>query len=174
MSLLQRLFTRRDPREALIPLYNAVVVAARQPHWYREGQVPDTIDGRFDMIALLLSLTLIRLEDEADQRQNSAWLTEVFVDDMDGQMRQIGFGDMVVGKRIGEMMAALGGRLTVYRAAPDSAELREALQRNLWRGDDVAPQAMAHVAVAVSATVAALVATPTDALIAGRFPDISA
>lgn len=126
-----------DPRQAMIPLYRSIVAEARSPWWYAEGGVPDTLDGRFDMVATVLSLVLIRLEAEGEAgRGPSARLTEVFIDDMDGQLRELGIGDVVVGKHIGKMMSAMGGRLTAYRhEMPDQAGLESALIRNLWRGD---------------------------------------
>src|SRR3546814_7946377 len=92
------------------------------------------LDGRFDMVCLVLSLVLHRIDDDPGQAAAGVQLTELFVADMDGQIRQIGFGDMVVGKQIGRMVGALGGRLGAYRAADGSDELRQALVRNLWRG----------------------------------------
>jgi len=126
-----------DPREAMIPLYDSIVAEARAPFWYAEAGVPDTLDGRFDMVAAILSLVLIRLEAEgAAARTASARLTEVFIDDMDGQLRQLGIGDVVVGKHLGKMMSAMGGRLTAYRESlADAPGLEEALVRNLWRGE---------------------------------------
>ena len=138
MKFLKTLFgIGPDPRAEMIPLYNAVVAEARRPDWYADMGVPDTLDGRFDMIAAILSLVLMRLEAEGEQgRTPSALLTEVFVDDMDGQLREIGVGDVVVGKHVGNMMAAMGGRLASYRECiGDSAALETALARNLWRGE---------------------------------------
>ena len=66
----------------MTPLYSAIVVEARRPDWYRAG-VPDTIDGRFDMVASVLSLVLLRLEREGPEpRSSQTLLTETFVDDM--------------------------------------------------------------------------------------------
>lgn len=138
MNFLKTLFgIGPDPREVLIPLYNSVVTEARDPVWYAEMGVPDTLDGRFDMVAAILSLVIVRAEAEGDAgREPSARLTEVFIDDMDGQLRQLGIGDVVVGKHIGNMIAAMGGRLTAYREAiGQGAALEEALIRNLWRGE---------------------------------------
>ena len=59
MALLSRLFGERKQRARLDPLYAAIVAAGRSPAWYQEGRVPDTIDGRFDMIASLLALVLL-------------------------------------------------------------------------------------------------------------------
>src|SRR3546814_19702007 len=110
MSILRRLFSNDDPRDALRPLYSAIVARGREPHWYAQGGVADTLDGRFDMITAILCLVLLRLEGAPETKQQSVWLTELFVDDMDGQLRQIGIGDMIVGKHIGRVMSALGGR----------------------------------------------------------------
>ena len=96
MGVWHRLFGRGE-RDALAPLYKAVVAEARRPDWYRQGRVPDTLDGRFDMVAAVLSLVLLRLEEEGDAgRAPSAHLTELFVEDMDGQLRERGIGDIAV------------------------------------------------------------------------------
>jgi len=166
MFSLRNLFrSQPDPREARRPLWNAVVATARAPHWYAQGTVPDTLDGRFDMVSLVLALVLHRIDDDPAQARAGVELTELFVTDMDGQMRQIGFGDMVVGKQIGRMVGALGGRLGVYRAADGSEELRAALVRNLWRGNAPDAAGLAHVMAEVAKLRAALAATPVAELI---------
>src|SRR3569832_2215954 len=114
MGFIARLMGRRD--DAALPVYNAIVTRAREPHWYEAG-VPATVDGRFDMIATVLSFVLLRLADDPAAAEPSARLTERFVDDMDGQLRELGIGDIVVGKHIGNMMGMLGGRLGAYRTA---------------------------------------------------------
>lgn len=144
-SLLRRLFGPADPRARMTPLYRAVVEQARLPHWYVEGGVPDTIDGRFDMVVAVLGQALLRLQ-QLDATQEAVWLTELFIEDMDGQLRQQGIGDVVVGKHVGRMMGALGGRLTAYRDALTGQEdLAAALERNLYRGQTPPPAALAHV-----------------------------
>lgn len=170
--MLKKLFGDRDQRSALLPLYRAIVAEARIPFWYREGRVADTLDGRFDMVAGLLSLVLLRLETEGEPgRGASALLTEVFVDDMDGQLRQMGIGDIVVGKHVGKMMAALGGRLTAYREGlADGGDLEAALTRNLYRGQAVEPSAVAAVAGRFRDIAAKLARTSLDALLEGRLP----
>ena len=161
-----------DPRAALIPLYNSVVKEARQPVWYAEMGVPDTLDGRFDMVAAVLALVLMRMEAADDEgRQPAALLTELFVDDMDGQLRQIGIGDVIVGKHIGNMMAAMGGRLGVYRdAIGDGAELERALLRNLWRGEAGAEARPALVAERMQAIAGRLAGASLDSLLANGMP----
>src|SRR3546814_12204929 len=123
-----------NPRVARRPWWQAVVATARAPHWYRGGDVPDTLDGRFDMVCLVLALVLHRIDDDPVQALAGVQLTELFVADMDGQIRQIGFGDMVVGKQIGRMVGALGGRLGAYRAAAGADALRAAPVRTPLRG----------------------------------------
>lgn len=164
-----------DPREALRPLWNAVIAAARQPHWYEGGGAPDTLDGRFDMVSLITALVLHRIDEDPDHAAAGVHLTELFVNDMDGQMRQIGFGDMVVGKQIGRMVGALGGRLGAYRAPDGSPELRAALVRNLWRGQEPPAAALDHVMGEVARLRAALAAMPVAELVAAdRLPGTGA
>jgi len=171
LSILKRLFGDRDERSGLTPLYRAIVERARDPRWYREGMVPDTLDGRFDMVAALLTLVLLRLEAEGERgRGPSALLTELFVDDMDGQLRQMGIGDIVVGKHIGKMMSMLGGRLGAYRDAVTADALDAALVRNLYRGAAPDAAALGHARESLLALREALAATPTATLLAGTLP----
>lgn len=152
------------PAEAL---YAALVVEARRPDWYLAGEVPDSLDGRFDMLALVLALATIRLEGE--DPGFCAALTERFITDMDGTLRQDGVGDQNVGKHIGRMVAAFGGRLGAYRdAGGDDTALAEALRRNLWRGAAVPDAAVAWVVAAARRLAARLAATPHDVLVAGH------
>ena len=170
MSLFDRFFRREDPKICMNPLYHAIVARGRAIHWYVEGAVPDTLDGRFDMVAAILSLVLIRLE-EVEKRHESVWLTELFVDDMEGQLRQIGIGDVVVGKHIGRMMSALGGRLSAYRKALcNDGDLAEALARNLYRGEPVDPKALGDVESRLRAFFDALEQTPVEQLMEGHLP----
>jgi cytochrome b pre-mRNA-processing protein 3 len=172
MSFFKRLFHRpSDPRQSMAPLYAAVVTKGRAVHWYAQGNVPDTLDGRFDMIAAVMSLVLLRL-DSQQRPQESVWLTELFVDDMDAQLRQLGVGDVVVGKHIGRMMSALGGRISAYRAAmlPDG-DLKDALARNLYRGEAVEAPALELVASRLRALATALENHPVERLLAGDLPE---
>ena len=158
-------------RAATLPLYEAIVARARQPHWYQAGAVPDTVDGRFDMVAAILTLVLLRLETAPEGPEPSARLTEQFVADMDGQLREIGIGDIIVGKHIGRMMSMLGGRLGAYRdALAPGGDLDDALVRNVWRGEAPTPAALAHVAGALRGFGAALSATPVATILAGVLP----
>ena len=150
-------------------LYAAIVARARDPVWYRHGGVPDTVDGRFDMVVAILGLVLLRLEGEGADVFSVA-LTERFIADMDGSLRQLGFGDPALGKQVGHMVAALGGRLGVYRDALAGANgLRDALARNLYRGAAVDAAALDWCAARLQAIADELAATPVDTLVAEQW-----
>lgn len=170
MTFFDRLLGRRNVNEAVRPLYNAVVAKAREPHWYVDGGVPDTIDGRFEMIAAMLSLIVERLELDVDRRQQVAWLVELFVDDMEGQLRQIGIGDMVVGKHVGRLIGAFGGRIGAYRQGLKDGRIEEALIRNLYAGETPEPSALGHTAGHLRSMHLALHSTTADMILEGRLP----
>jgi cytochrome b pre-mRNA-processing protein 3 len=160
-----------EKSEEALPLYRAVVRHGRAEHWYVDGAVPDTVDGRFDMIAAVLSLVLLRLERENEAAGPlGAQLTERFVDDMDGQLRQMGIGDIVVGKHIGKMMSMLGGRIGAYREGLAAGDLKPALARNLYRAGVPDDAAQTHVAAALTRFHAALEATDLAAIERGELP----
>ncbi|WP_232493575.1 ubiquinol-cytochrome C chaperone family protein [Novosphingobium kaempferiae] len=147
MSLISRLLGKgTDSRDAVRPLWHRVVEIAREKPWYAECGVADTVPGRFDAVTLVMAVVMLRVErDKAvdDTLINpSVRLTELFVDDMDGQLRQSGVGDLVVGKRMGKLMSVLGGRIGALREglAGDDAALAAALERNvtLVEGADTA------------------------------------
>lgn len=168
-KLFNRLSGRRAVRPPLDALYRAIVAVAREPRWYTAGAVPDTLDGRFDMVAATLSLVLIRLENEAGGAAHSVGLTERFVEDMDGSLREIGVGDLVIGKRVGHMVGALEGRLGAYRAALAGGEpIADALARNLYRGEPPAVEALAWTSDAIVDLKRGIDATPLDRLIVGE------
>lgn len=166
MGLIDKLFGtgRSAAGEAL---YAAIVDAGRQPHWYLEGAVPDSMDGRFDMIATVLALVLLRLEADPASLLASARLTERFIADMDGQLRQSGVGDVGIGKHVGQMMSMLGGRIGAYRDGLAQGDLGPALLRNLYRGVDPGPAALAHTHLHAHALHDRLATLPMAALLAG-------
>jgi cytochrome b pre-mRNA-processing protein 3 len=173
MSLMSRLKAAVRPVPPGDALYRRIVAIARRPEAFMAGAVPDTVDGRFDMVAAVLVLVLLRLEAESEA-QLSADLTERFIADMDGSLREMGIGDQVVGKHVGRMVSALGGRLGAYRAAfadgaPDDA-LAAALARNLYRGEPVAPEALAWQQRHLRDLAARITAVPLARLIDGEIP----
>lgn len=147
MSFFRRLFGRQASNDRPVALYRAIVDHARRPDFYLVGAVPDTVEGRFEMVATMTALVLLRLErDGQAMGEPAARLTELFVDDMDGQLREMGIGDIVVGKHIGKMMALLGGRIAAIRDALAGKEpLGAVLVRNIWRDEAPTADALDHV-----------------------------
>lgn len=168
-AFLQRIFgTAPDPREAARPLWHRVVEIARQPVWFAECGVADTVPGRFDMISTVLSLVVLRMEDVRELQEPSAHLIELFVDDMDGQLREFGINDVVVGKHMGRLMSTLGGRMGAFRdglAAPDGGRLVGAVRRNMTLTDDALAGPLAE---RLRAFAASLAATGDADILAGR------
>ncbi len=168
LHVIRKLFGNQRDQDALVPLYNAAVASAREPHWFVDGQVPDTVDGRFDVLISVLSLVLVRMEQLPGQEQNSVWLTELFIEDMDGQLRQIGVGDHGVGKHVGKIMGALGGRLEAFRDALTSgAPLEPLVLRNIYTEQEPDSAAVQHTVGALNARWAALQSVDAQSLLAG-------
>ena len=162
MSFLARLFganvlgRRPDDRDSVRELWHRTVAIAREKEWYRDCGVADTLGGRFDMITLVLSLVMLRMEREEALITPSARLTELFVEDMDGQLREQGVGDVVVGKHIGKLMGTLGGRLGAYREGLAGGEdiMAEAVRRNVTLIPGTDPLLVAQRARAFAAGLA--------------------
>lgn len=134
MSFLSRLFrTRKDDRAPYRPLWHRIVEIAREKPWYAQYGVADTLAGRFDAITLVLALVLLRMERDPALMEASARLTELFVEDMDGQLRESGVGDPTVGKHMGKLISTLGGRIGALRTAlpGGDAALVPVLERNV-------------------------------------------
>jgi cytochrome b pre-mRNA-processing protein 3 len=130
--IFSRFFAKDKPRPEA--LYAAIVAAARQPRFYAEWGVPDTIDGRFDMIVLHLYLVLDRLRPEHFEFRQA--LSETFFADMDRSIREMGAGDLSVAKKIRRMAEAFSGRVEAYEQARKEghAALEQALTRNVYAG----------------------------------------
>ncbi|MFQ5766128.1 MAG: ubiquinol-cytochrome C chaperone family protein [Rhodospirillales bacterium] len=170
MSLF-RLFSGKSLDEPARSIYVAIVDQARQQGFYLQCGVPDTADGRFDMILLHAFLLLRRLKREPDR---TAELGQAVFDlmfaDMDQNLREMGVGDLSVGKRVKAMAAAFYGRVAAYEAGLDSDDsaLAEALRRNLYRKASPEADEVAAVAAYIRREAAALDATAVERLSAGE------
>ncbi|MEI9993484.1 MAG: ubiquinol-cytochrome C chaperone family protein [Rhizomicrobium sp.] len=149
---------RTSPKARLVrTLYEALSAQARQPAFFRAYGVADTIDGRFDMVALHAWLVLSRLR-AAGQGDLAQALSDAIFIAFDEALRDLGNGDMGMGPRMKKLGNAFNGRLQAYEtAAEDEAALREALLRNVYRGEaghEAAAGAMARYVLAASARLA--------------------
>jgi cytochrome b pre-mRNA-processing protein 3 len=170
VTFWRRLFGGKRETTGIDRLYQEVVAFGRDPAWYAQGGVPDTIDGRFDMIAAVLALVLLRLEAGGDaHRPDTVLLAELFVDDMEGSLRQIGIGDLLVGKHVTRMMGALGGRLGAFRDAA-GADLAEPVRRNIFHEQPPSAAALDFVATRLAQFRARLDAQPLEVLAEGELP----
>lgn len=157
MGLFDSLLGRKAKEQDLTALWHRVVEVAREPQWYATGGLADSVPGRFDAITMVLALVLIRMEQEEGLRHSAARLTERFVADMDGQLRQSGVGDLVVGKHMGKLVSALGGRLDAYRAAlgeTGDEALVAAVERNMTLNENANGAAIAAEMRVLSAVLA--------------------
>lgn len=150
-------------------LYVALSEAARNPFFYETAQVPDSIDGRFDMHVVHVFMALERLKREAESEELRRALLECFFSSLDRSLREMGVGDLGVGKRIRKMADACHGRITRYTADwADTQRRRQALIDNVYRGDAARAEAGIDALMAeLSRFEAVLAALPMGALCAG-------
>ncbi|MCX5577545.1 ubiquinol-cytochrome C chaperone family protein [Kaistia terrae] len=170
--MFRRLFTRNRRNEAIAySLYGAIVAQARQPALYTEFAVPDTLDGRFDMVVLHGFLLFHRLKAEsADDRQVGQDVFDIFLKDMDGTLREMGVGDISVPKKLKKMAEAFFGRIRAYDEAllsGDRAKLVDAIERNVF--PDGAPAGVGgRIAGYMEAAVGTLAAQSLPTIFSGK------
>ena len=150
-GLLGRGKTERSGYE----LYGEAVRIARSPWFYAELGVPDTLDGRFDMVGLHVYLLIRRLSDDPGGKELSQALFDAMFSDMDLNLREMGVSDLAVGKRVKTMWEAFHGRAHAYAEAMTTGPeaLADALARNLWPDErqDAAASRLARVVYAQDA-----------------------
>lgn len=160
--MLRFLFPRlTEPRGAA--LFDAIVAEARLPHWYAAHGVPDTIDGRFSVLATLTALVSIRLEQGgAEAQAATVALTERFVETMDAEHRQLGLGDPTLGKVVRKLVGSLSRRIALWRSTVAGGDWAASA------GESVDGSAAPAVAEELQGVWARLRRTSDEELIAGR------
>jgi cytochrome b pre-mRNA-processing protein 3 len=126
-------------RGTIEAIYGMIVTQAREPLFYRDLAVPDTVNGRFDLLVLHLWMVLRRLRAVAAGAELSQALFDRFCDDMDANLREMGVGDITVPKRMQAFGEAFYGRMAAYdQASTAGAEpLAQALCKNILNGADI-------------------------------------
>lgn len=170
---LQRLFSPRPDKAQAQYLYNALMEQARQPGFYTEFQVPDTLDGRFEMVVLHLFLVLERLKADfstiPETHDISRGLIEIYIADMDRTLREMGVGDTGIKRRIKQMTSAFYGRMDAYAAASDDAAWQETLERNVYGTlEKITKKAVKNMAVYVLASQKTLAKQETSEILAAK------
>jgi len=169
---LFRLFRGTSYEEPSRKLYITLVNQARLPEFYLDCGVPDTVDGRFDMIVLHAFLVFRRLKRAHEETTDLAQaLFDIMFSDMDQNLREMGVGDLGVGKRIKIMAEAFYGRLAVYEtglAGDDDEILTDALRRHLFRKGFPEEVDVANLIRYMRREAATLDALETSQLLAGE------
>ena len=167
---LRKLLGRAPFDIAVRQSYIATVEQARQPYFYEVWSVPDTAIGRFDMVALHCFLVLHRLRGEASAQKFSGAYCETLFDDMDRNLREMGVGDLSVGKKIRKMAEGFFGRAAAYERAlgEGSEHLLDVLRRNLYADMDPDDIVLRQLADYVQRCVIILAAQDITTLIQGR------
>lgn len=131
-SLKKALESRAQRKLAAYELHTAIVHASRRPVFYESFAVPDSLDGRFDLLCLFASLVLRRLRTHDDKLAQN--LFDAIFAQLDLNLREMGVGDLGVPKKIKKMAKALYGRMSAYEAGfvLGNEELEQALRRNLY------------------------------------------
>lgn len=144
-------FRRSRPDGTIAAVYGAIVAQARERAFYADYGVPDTVEGRFDMIVLHLVLALRRLQaGPSGAAAIGQGLVDRFCADMDDNFREMGVGDLAVPKRMRKVAEAFRGRARVYDRAlapgADAAALSAALARNVFGREDASVPGVRHLA----------------------------
>lgn len=166
-----KLFKKSPDAEAVYAVYRAIVAQSRQPLFYAEWGVPDTVTGRFDMISLHMALLFRRMR--GDGRQSAEFsqaVFDLFFRDMDRSLREMGAGDLAVPKKIRNMGNLFFGLLTAVNEALDARDrtrLESVLRRNLFDDGDEAAS-VDRLAAYLEAQAATLATQPAAGIAAGR------
>jgi cytochrome b pre-mRNA-processing protein 3 len=168
--MILSLFRKNTETESVYAVYSAIVAQSRQPLFYAEWSVPDTVTGRFDMISLHLALLFRRLRGgEQGQRDFAQAVFDFFFKDMDRQLREMGVTDIGVPKKIQKMGNIFYGLLAAMDQALDAGDrdaLAGVLTRNIY--EEAGSEGAGHLADYVVALDAALAAQPAEAIRAGK------
>jgi cytochrome b pre-mRNA-processing protein 3 len=129
--------SRRPLRGTIEAIYGMIVTQAREPSFYRDLGVPDTVNGRFDVLLLHLWMVLRRFRSAKAATNISQALFDRFCEDMDANLREMGVGDLTVPKRMQAFGEAFYGRSAAYDAALTAGDeaLTKALCKNVLNGE---------------------------------------
>jgi cytochrome b pre-mRNA-processing protein 3 len=150
-------------------LFAWVTEQARATHWYLDGEVADTLDGRFAMLVTIAALVSVRLEQtgEGGMRASVA-LTERFIEVMESEHREMGLGDPALGRTVRKLVGSLARRVALWRSAVSDGSWTEAARRSVYAEGAPAKEALDHASSALRELWSQLEATPDIAVAEGR------
>ncbi len=152
-------------------VYSLISVRARDPKFYLDYEVPDTVDGRFDLLLLHMFFILYPLQSKgSDAKDFGQALFDVMFANMDVALREMGVGDLSVGKKIKKMAKAFYGRMAAYSDAAGSDDpeiLLSALKRNLYRDGDVSDRSLETIATYFRQQVTHISSQPVSGVLLG-------
>lgn len=169
--MISRFFKQKPQEAPARDLYTAIVERSRTPVFYQSLGVPDTLDGRFEMLALHTFLVLNRLKRaEAEDKDLAQAVFDVFFQDMDESLREMGAGDLGVGRRVKAMAQAFYGRISAYETglAEGTTALQAAIARNAYGTAEARPDQVLALANYLQSEVDRMAAGPLTELRAGR------
>ncbi len=167
--MLRHLFFRLTPAQSRgTALFEALIGEARREHWFIAGESPDTLDGRFAVLATVIALATVRLERGGTAAHEQAVaLAERFVEAMDAEHRQLGIGEPGLGKKVRKLVGALSRRVALWRDAVDGGDWDAAVVASLFPAGPPSPTAVEHCATALRDVWTRLDAAADEALAEG-------
>lgn len=167
--LLKRWFGDTGERQSARDMYAAVVAQARHPAFYEQFGVPDTVDGRFELVCVHAFLVMRRLKTEPKAVKTAQALFDTMFAELDYSLREMGAGDLGVGRRVKTMAKAFYGRISAYDAglAAGRGNLEDALARNVYRTSKPQGVELSRLADYIARTDASLRSRALDRILSG-------
>jgi cytochrome b pre-mRNA-processing protein 3 len=151
-------------------LFDLAVAEARHVHWFIEGELPDTVNGRFAVLATIVALLTVRLERDGEEGAHATVaLTERMVETLDAELREMGLGDPTLGKQVRGLVGAVAGRVERWHALTESdAGWKDEIKRSLYLDEEPSPDAVRHSETALRTLWQRLRAASLEDLSGGR------
>ncbi len=172
MNLKALLGFKKPHEEAAFSLYGSIVAQARQPYFYRDFNVLDTVEGRYDMIIIHAFLLFHRLKNEDENaKQLSQMVFDTMFKDLDQSLREMGVGDMGIGRRIKKMASSFYGRVSAYDKAleaEDNSDLEQVIARNVFNKTNPDALVLKHLGSYMRTNVENLKLSSVDDILTGK------
>lgn len=150
-------------------LFAWVTAEARATHWYLDGAIEDSVDGRFAILTTIAALVSLRLEQAGEMGAHaSVALTERFIDVMESEHREMGLGDPKLGRTVRKLVGSLARRIELWRPAVGSGDWNAAARLSVYGETEPQAEALAHTAQRLRALWQQLEAAADSAVAEGE------